>query len=406
MKEQIKFQSDTVAIIGGGIVGLAIASELAIRFRSLKFHLFEKETSLGLHASTRNSGVLHAGFYYSPDSLKAELTFKGNQKLKIFMKQHGVPLEECGKVVVSKNLEEDSQIEVLHRRSKNYGIPTTIIDQNELSNLEPLAKTYQTALWSPQTAIADNYSLIRAFQSALPSNVSIYLNSRVESVRENQITFKTEKKNYRHIINAAGTSAYRLAFESGFAQNYRLLAFRGSYLQSKNSKFRPHRLIYPVPSTKNPFLGIHLDRVIGGGARIGPTALPVLGRENYSGFKHLNSQEIFEFASAFALYARSNFGQVITFAGKEISLLVRKKIEIEMKKIVPSFELTDFSKNAKPGIRAQLFDTNTKNLEMDFVLEGDENITHILNAVSPAWTGCLSFAELVCEHISRLKVFQ
>jgi L-2-hydroxyglutarate oxidase LhgO len=167
------------AVVGGGIIGLTIALEIAKRDPKATIHLYEKETDPGTHASTRNSGVLHAGFYYAPNSLKAKLAVRGHELLKKFCLDYNLPLDQCGKVVVATNADEAKQVLKLQERAVEVGVTTELVDIPELSRIEPQAKSHEVALWSPMTSIGDSFAVLKQLEMLLPKNIEIRRKSEV-----------------------------------------------------------------------------------------------------------------------------------------------------------------------------------------------------------------------------------
>ena len=391
------------AVVGGGIIGLTIALEIAKRDPKATIHLYEKETDPGTHASTRNSGVLHAGFYYAPNSLKAKLAVKGHELLKKFCLDYNLPLDQCGKVVVATNADEAKQVLKLHERAAEVGVTTELVDISELSRIEPLAKSHEVALWSPMTSIGDSFAVLKQLEMLLPKNIQIRRKDEVRRIDGNRLSATSGYGTYRHVINAAGAYANVLAEQDGFCNDYLMLPFRGVYWHATKPTQRPSRLIYPVPNAKNPFLGVHLDRTVNGGLRAGPTALPVLWRESYGGFKNFDLTDILATVPGFINLATSDHHQTASFFRNEFLNLRKAHLFSEIAKIVPSVSPSEFKSKGRAGIRAQLIHKESKQLEMDFIIRGNSDVTHVLNAVSPGWTSSFAFAEhVVTDLFGRL----
>lgn len=387
-------------IIGSGIVGLAIAKVLKEKFPGSKVIVIEKENSYGVHASGRNSGVLHAGFYYHPDSLKAQFTRQGNQELKAYCEEKGLKINKCGKVVVATSEKEISTLYELKRRGDINGVELYVIDEIELKKIEPKAKTYKQALWSPNTAVVDPLEVLQSFVKDLKAlGVEFYYNTPYRArISRNKVLAGEHSIEYGMLINCAGLYADRVAKDFGFSQNYVLVPFKGLYLEYTKKEPPLTRNIYPVPNIKNPFLGVHFTVKVDKRVKIGPTATPCFWRENYEGLEGFSIKELFEIS----LYISKMFLR---------SSLFRETALQEIKKHIKSFILKDASqlvdgvdlkeehwKWAKPGIRAQLIDTKNLQLVQDFVVEGDKESVHILNAVSPAFTASLPFARYVVKN--------
>jgi L-2-hydroxyglutarate oxidase LhgO len=381
-------------IVGAGIVGLAVAYELKRREPCLSVAVVEKESNVAEHASGRNSGVLHAGFYYSPDSLKAKLTAKGNRLMKNFCKSNGIPVKETQKVVVATNEKEVEILYELERRGKKNGINVKIIDEKELHEIEPNAKTFAKALYSPSTASVNPKLVCLKLRELLSAKgVDFCFNT---NFLESKLVFK-----YKYLINAAGSYADKIAKIFGVGMDYVLLPFKGLYLkyipEDKESNVRTN--IYPVPNLANPFLGIHFTITSEGTIKIGPTATPAFWRENYEGFKKFNLKEFLEilfYDTKLFILNSFNFRKL---AFEEIKYYRKANLIRKARELVRSLKGKFIPLPA--GIRAQLLNRRTNELVQDFVIEHGKNSTHILNAVSPAFTCSFAFAELVVDEILK-----
>ena len=371
------------AIIGGGIIGLTIARELAIR--GAEVTVLEKEPGLGMHASGRNSGVLHAGFYYAPDSLKAQLTAHGNRLLRDFCAEHDVPVRSCGKVVVATNDDQLPALDELARRGQANGVRLEVIDEKQLADLEPLARTHERAIWSPDTAVADPKAVTAALREDL-------LNHSVELRTGTPVTGPPDAG---HVVNAAGLYADKVAQWYGFCDDYVMMPFKGLYWYGDAHAPHLQRHVYPVPDPRNPFLGVHFTVTATGGVKVGPTAIPVLSREAYS--MTVRRDETREVLGAFPAFLRGGHHDVPGLLRSELPKYSRRWLVHQARELVPTAQ--GFTVKGAPGIRAQLMHKATGRLEMDFVVRGDERSTHVLNAVSPAWTSSLAFAQYVVDGI-------
>lgn len=394
--------SPDFVVAGGGIVGLSIAREIRRRWGDAEVHLLEKESDSVQHGSGRNSGVLHAGFYYSPDSLKAKLTRDGNQLLKEFCNERNLPIRECGKVVVTTEERQLEALNELYRRGMANGVALELIDERELASLEPMARTNHRALWSPNTAVADPSVVTQAVaQAALDEGVVIRHGQTVLSTYGKSITTNHETITAGHIINAAGLYADKVAEKSGFADDLIMLPFIGLYAYAPSLKGRLTRHVYPVPDPRNPFLGVHATVTVDGSVKVGPTAIPALSREAYRALRDIDVRELTEIFRTFPKFLLSPHHNVGSLLRTELPKYSRSWLVHEARKLVPDFRRRHFTVKGRPGIRAQLFDLKNRRLEMDFVVRGDQHSTHVLNAVSPAWTGSLAFAKYVVDDINH-----
>ena len=387
-------------VIGGGVIGLNIARGLRRVFPSASVRLIEKELNCGLHASGRNSGVLHAGFYYSPDSLKAKFTWSGNRLLSAYCEEKGIPLNKCGKLVVARDHSEHAGLDELLRRGGTNGIPLDSISEKEAKAIEPRVKTCERALFSPATSTVDPSLVMQAMKKdALDEGVQLHCGVRYVSLHKQQVTTTEGHYDAGYVVNAAGLYADRIARDFGFAERYRILPFKGLYLYSNEPPGSIRTNIYPVPDLKNPFLGVHFTVAASGKAKIGPTAIPGLWREQYDGMANFQLNEFIEVAMrGLGLLASSKF-DFKALALREAAKYSKFKMVSLASDLAEGVKPEHYQTWGKPGIRAQLLDIKQRKLEMDFVLEGDDRSMHVLNAVSPAFTCSLPFSEYVCERI-------
>ena len=389
-------------VIGGGVIGINVARNLKARFTDASVIVIEKESQCGMHASGRNSGVLHAGFYYSPDSLKAKFTRDGNAQLTAYCRDKGIPLNRCGKLVVAKDVTELPALEELLKRGKANGIKLEEVSEEDAKQIEPRVKTYQRALFSPTTSTVNpNAVLQEMVADAIADGVQI--KSGVAFVRKTDRTVQTTECQYEagYVVNAAGLYADQIARQFGFSEQYRILPFKGLYLYSDEPPGALRTNIYPVPDLRNPFLGVHFTVTNEGKAKIGPTAIPALWREQYGGISRFSLAEFIEIAGrGLSLLGNAGF-EFRRLAIEEIKKYSRRRMVRLAGELVKGVRLEDYSKWGKPGIIAQLLDIRRRRLEMDFVLEGDDRSMHVLNAVSPAFTCSLPFSQYVCDRIQQ-----
>ena len=385
-------------VIGAGIVGLAMANRILQINPNATIAVFDKEAAVGEHASGRNSGVLHAGFYYSPDSLKAALTRDGNKLLRDFCAEEEIAVKETGKVVVAQNSSEVAALQELHRRGKANGVVTELVTPEQLAELEPLAKTYEWALWSPNTAVANPLAVTQGLANkVVREGTTLNLGHEVLRTLPNRIITSLGNYSVGHIINCAGLYADKIAKQFGYCDDYAMLPFKGLYWYGNWAPGTLQRHVYPVPDVRNPFLGVHLTVTIDGRAKIGPTAIPIFSRESYAGFGGLSPKEVLNIVGIYPKFLSSKHHDVLGLIKTEMPKYSQRHLVSQAKALVPSVDPKDFKLRGKPGIRAQLLDIKNKKLEMDFVVRGDENSTHVLNAVSPAWTSALAMANHVCK---------
>ncbi len=390
-------------LIGGGIIGISIARELKKRYPDASVCILEKERECGLHASGRNSGVLHAGFYYTADSFKARFTRDGNQKLTAYCDAKNIQINKCGKLVVAQNESELKWLDELMARAEINEVPLESITEAEVTAIEPRAITFQRALFSPSTSSVNPLDLLQALQSdALEEGVEICTNIQYLHRQEKNI-IQTSKGLFEagYLINVAGLYADKIGQDFGFSKDYRVLPFKGLYLYSNEPAGSLKTHIYPVPDLANPFLGVHFTVTTDGKTKLGPTAIPAFWREQYEGWDNFSFNELSEILLRQAgLFLSSNF-DFKALAFRELKKYSRTKMVSLASALAKGVDTKNYRKWGKPGIRAQLLNIREKQLEMDFVLEGDKESMHILNAVSPGFTCALPFAEYVCDQIEE-----
>lgn len=388
----------SILICGAGIIGLTIARQLVKNGKS-DIVIMDKEAGLGMHASGRNSGVLHAGIYYDPGTLKARHCLRGNFKMREYCKQKGLPLLESGKVIVARDETELSTLHTLRDRAVENGAKVELIDEKRLADLEPNAKTCKEALLSHNTAVVDPKKVLEALlQDLLDSGkVKFMLGSRfLGRENENTALTSTGKIEYELFINAAGAYSDKLAKAFGLGDRYRLIPFKGIYKKLKKERSSIIRgSIYPVPNIKNPFLGIHFTRNVYGDVYLGPTAIPALSRENYGILKGLDLEfPVILYRDALLFLNNDKFRGV---ALEEPKKYIFKHFFNDARKLVKELDPADIETTPKAGIRPQLVDIKKNELVMDFLVEKERNSVHILNSISPAFTSSMHFAEIVVD---------
>ena len=353
-------------VIGAGVIGLSVAREVKRRHPGAGVVVIDQETSVGKHASGRNSGVLHAGFYYSPDSLKARFTRVGNERLTEYCLDRKLPINRCGKLVLATAPDELPRLDELHRRGLANGVNIEMVDAAAARAIEPRAKVFERAIWSPTTSTIDPQAL----------KESLLRDARSEGI-DVQLGTPFRRQQAGFLINAAGLGAVSIARRFGFARRFRMMPFKGLYLYSDEPPGTLRTHLYPVPDPRFPFLGVHFTVTVDGRMKIGPTARPSI----------LHG----------ALLLATN-ATLRAQAFEEILKTLRPHI-VKRASVLADIDRRHFRRWGHPGVRAQLYDTSEGELEMDFVLEGDERSMHILNVVSPGLTCALSFAEYVVDQI-------
>jgi L-2-hydroxyglutarate oxidase LhgO len=389
-------------VIGGGVMGVNIACEIRRRHSGAGVVLLEKENATGLHASGRNSGVLHAGFYYTADSLKARFTRLGNQLMREYCAARGLRVNACGKLVVARDESELPQLEELMRRGTANGVALEEVDAEQARRIEPRAKTHRRALFSPTTATVNPAEVLRCFvEDAVAIGVEVELGCPYLGRRGTTVRTPRGEIEYGYLVNAGGLYADTIAKDFGFSARYRILPFKGLYLHSSEPPGAFKTNLYPVPNLKNPFLGVHVTLTIDGHAKIGPTAIPCLWREQYDWSKNFKLGELAEIAGmGMTLLTRAGF-DFRGLALEEMRKYHRPYLVAQAAALAEGVRPEQYTRWGKPGIRAQLVDVSTRTLVQDFLLEGDERSLHILNAVSPGWTCAIPFTRFVCDRIEQ-----
>jgi len=386
-------------IIGAGVIGLAIARSLRRMKPVASILVLDKEQDVGEHSSGRNSGVLHAGFYYTADSLKARFTVEGSRTLKAYCREKNIPVNICGKLVVAMDAQELEVLHELERRGKRNGSNVRLIDEGEARAYEPGVFTYKKALYSPDTASLEPMAVLVALKHDLDgAGVEFIFGAEFKGCDGRVV--KTTRGEYegKKVINCAGLYADRVAHHYGFGKKYTMIPFKGLYLKYAKNKTDLKMNIYPVPHLKNPFLGVHFTKTVDGTIKIGPTAIPAFWRENYAGLQRFRAGEMAEVICQEArLFATNAFG-FRDLAFEEIHKYDRNYFINLAVKMVPTIDPKGFGEFTRPGIRAQLLDKTTSFLVQDFVIEGDRSSVHVLNAVSPAFTCAFPFADFVCQQ--------
>ena len=390
-------------IIGAGIIGLNLALSLKRRYPDASITLLDKENSSGAHASGRNSGVLHAGFYYTADSMKARFTREGNRLLTEYCLERGLSINRCGKLVVAQDESDLAGLDELVSRGRNNGVSLEQISVAEAREIEPRVKTIDRALYSPTTSSVDPKEILASLEKdAEAAGIKVRYNTSYIRQTSMGVETSTGTISAGYIVNTAGLYADKIARDFGFSEDYAILPFKGLYLYSEEPVGSVRTNIYPVPNLENPFLGVHYTISVDGKIKIGPTAIPAFWREHYSGLTNFRSSEFLEIITREAeLFIRNSFG-FRTLAFHEIQKYFRSKMVALAANMLDGVSPDQYRHWGKPGIRAQLFDLKNHKLEMDFRFEGDNRSFHVLNAVSPAFTCSMPFSQYLVDEIERL----
>ncbi|WP_031434425.1 L-2-hydroxyglutarate oxidase [Methylomarinum vadi] len=390
-------------IVGAGIVGLTIARELFSREPEAKILMLEKELEVGRHGSGRNSGVLHSGIYYPEGSLKARMCASGAKLMADYCDANKLPIVRLGKVILPVRDNHGPQLELLFQRAVANGAKVEIIDQRQLHELEPSARSViGKALYVPETAVVDPGTIVKHISSELQNmGIDIVFDTQINDVDVERATLNTNHGEFRYgwLFNSAGQYADKVANAFDVGKCYTLLPFKGIYYRlSSASKVVCNRLIYPLPDLNVPFLGVHYTKKIDGQVYLGPTALPALGREHYQRLEGINLVEgtsiLFRLGQQY-FFNKQGFRE---FSHIEALRFFKSKFAEAGRLLTPGLSDEDLLPCNKVGIRAQLLDLKKHELVMDFVVENGENSTHVLNAISPAFTSSMSFAKYIVDQ--------
>ena len=397
-----------IVILGSGMVGMALAYQLTERWPDLSITLIDKETEIGLHSSGRNSGVLHAGIYYSPGTLKAQVCVQGARRLRAWCEAEGLPVLACGKVIAPQAVELDGQLELLLERGRANGAEVHLIDEREFHQRVPDGRTATgRALWSPNTCVVKPKLVLQRLEQTLRERgVRFVLGARVNGVnpRTRQLSLAQNGSNnstltYGHLFNAAGLQADRVARSFGLGDHFTLLPFKGLYWQlDPKAPFNFSTNLYPVPDLNVPFLGVHVTPSPDGTVSLGPTAIPAWGRENYRGFDGMEPLMALEFLGDLASQWWRNAGGFRRYAREQALHGLKPLFLRAAQTLVPGLRNEHLILSQKVGIRAQLYDRRTGTLVQDFWLEHGQFSTHVLNAISPAFTASFALADLILDQ--------
>ncbi len=390
-----------VLVVGGGIVGLTIARELLRRGKG-DVVVIEREPDLGAHASGRNSGVLHAGIYYAPDSAKARTCLAGNRLMRAYCREQGLPLLESGKVVVARSEAELPVLDELHRRASANGARVRFIDEQELAEVEPMARTTGKALHSLDTAVVDPKAVLRSLRAGLEAaGARIVTGCGFVRLAAPDVAETTLGRiRFGRVVNSAGAWCDEVARAFGVGGAYRLIPFKGIYRKLRAGATYPvNGNIYPVPDVRNPFLGVHFTRSVHGDVYLGPTAIPALGRANYGLVRGAGREAFRILAEDAALFVRNPKFRTVALA--EPRKYVPAFFHRDAARLVKRYDPGLFVAAEKVGIRPQLVDWRTKELVMDFLVEAKDASVHVLNPVSPAFTSSMELARVVVEEHFR-----
>ena len=391
-----------IAIIGGGIVGMATAFQLLNQQPGIKVCVLDKEADVGMHQSSHNSGVIHSGIYYTPGSLKAQNCFRGYKLLVEFAEKHGIPYDLCGKVIVATNEEERPILDGILQKGLANGLKgIKIIPSEEVKEKEPHVKSV-AAIWVPQSGII-NYGTVTAKYLELFQNKGghFYAGAKVHQIIKKQahciVVSSNREIQARMVINCAGLYSDKVTTMNNQDIDLKILPFRGEYYELKKEKeYLVNNLIYPVPNRNFPFLGVHFTRMIEGGIEAGPNAVLAFKREGYSRWD-------FNFSELTETLAYPGFQKLAAKYWKdgleELRRSYSKRVFVKaLQKLIPEIRPEDVYRG-RAGVRAMACQADG-NLVDDFKIVESENIINVCNAPSPAATSSLAIG----EHVANIAL--
>jgi L-2-hydroxyglutarate oxidase len=391
-----------VAIVGGGIVGLATGLALTRRFPESRLLLLEKERQWASHQTGRNSGVIHSGIYYKPGSLKASLAREGNRAMVEFCREHDIPHDVCGKVIVAIEPAELPLLEALFQRSHQNGLDTSRLEATELKQIEPHVSGL-AAIRVPSTGIV-NYGQVSEVMARILQERGAELHTKAEVVHietSGDIVELSTPRDTQHahvMVNCAGLQSDRLARLAGVDPGMKIVPFRGEYYKLKaERRYLVKHLIYPVPNPNFPFLGVHFTRMIDGAVEAGPNAVLSLKREGYtrSDFNLKDFAEVVAYAGMRRLtarYWREGIQEIVRSFSK--ATFVRS-----LQRLVPEIRAEDLEP-APAGVRAQALRPDGSLVD-DFHILAQRRAVHVLNAPSPAATASILIGETIVDRIAE-----
>ena len=386
-----------ISIVGGGIIGLAITYQIQREFPKLNLIILEKEKELAFHQTGRNSGVIHSGLYYKPNSLKAKNCVKGRKQLVQFAKENNIKHDICGKIVLAVNQKEATELEMLKKNGEQNGLEDLqILTPLQLKNIEPNAEGV-AALWVPQSGIIDYKEVSNKFAELIKQlnpNSKIALNCELLNI-EKGLLFSTKGEiKIKHTIFCGGLFSDRLAKKDKLKLDMQIVGFRGDYYKlTDKAKSKVKKLIYPVPNPEFPFLGVHFTKMIGGDIECGPNAVFTFKREGYqkTDFSWKDTFEAISFLGTWRLFINH-----WKFGLNEYRRAFSKALFLkELKKMIPTLKMEDIIKG-RSGVRAMALGKDGEVID-DFKIVINKNNLHVLNAPSPAATACLAIGQQIME---------
>lgn len=402
IKANKKAPPKSIAVIGGGLIGLATAYKLLLRNPDLSLDLFEKEAAIGKHQSGRNSGVLHCGLYYQPGTLKAKLAVEGIQEMTDFCRNHEIDHEICGKIVVASTDKQMTTLDELANRGKRNGLTgLSFLNPAEVKQREPHVVAKKALLVPQEGIVSYKAVMLKLVELIQQAGGRVHFNAKVQTVynrTDSRICLQAKGQEwvYDRLVNCTGLFCDRTFQKfTGIKRPLRIVPFRGEYLMLKpDAASLVNHLIYPVPDINFPFLGVHFTRLVGGEREVGPNAVLAFKREGYTNrdFSLTDTLDSTTY-SGLLQFMRKNF----SFALNEFSSsLFMSSFVAKAKVLIPEINESMLVKGTA-GVRAQAMDPQG-NLIMDFRIMRDQNQVHVLNAPSPGATCSLAIASYILDN--------
>lgn len=397
-------RTDSILVIGGGIVGLAAAYRLQEAFDDVQVTILEKENAPGRHQSTHNSGVLHAGLYYKPGSAKARLAVRGIRQMTAFCKAHSIAHEICGKLVVATNDAETERLKGLYERGLKNGLRgLRVLSREQIREIEPHAAGV-AAIHVPEEGIVDYAAVVAALAATIRSRGgNIVTGAETTRLRRdgNQWLATTSRGEFKagFLLNTAGLQSDRVCKMAGEDPKSRIVPFRGEYYKLRpGSQHLVRNLIYPVPNPQFPFLGVHFTRLIHGGVEAGPNAVLALAREGYRK-TNVNLKDTFDAITyrGFLRFVQRHFRMCLAETIRSYSKTVFCQ---SLQALVPEVMSSDLETGGA-GVRAQALAPNGSLVE-DFQLIPGLQALHVVNAPSPAATSSLAIGEEITATVAKI----
>ncbi len=389
------------AVVGGGIVGLATAYKLQLKYPTLNIIILEKEKELAFHQTGRNSGVIHSGLYYNPGSFRAKNCVDGRKQLVEFAKINQIDYDVCGKIILATNKIEQERLSELKIRGEQNGlIGLQIIGKDKIREIEPFAEGV-SALFVPESGIIDYKAVTNKLADLI---IQINPNSRIQTfckvldVKDEVLLTNQGNIQTYHTVFCGGLFSDRLAKKDNMKLKMRVVGFRGDYYDLEDhAKEKINNLIYPVPNPEFPFLGVHFTRMTDGNIECGPNAVFTFKREGYgkTDFSLKDTLDALTFSGTWRLFINH-----WKFGLNEYRRAFSKRLFLkELRKMLPSLKMSDI-KAGRSGVRAMALGDNGEVID-DFKIVKNEKNIHVLNAPSPAATSCLSIADEIVKYTSE-----